>query len=361
MHMPPPVHGAAVVGKQIYDSQLIHDNFECTYINVSTSTTLNNVGHFSFKKISRTLSFYGQVLKTVRNKQPDLVYFTPSTSGFAFYRDCVTICLLRCRRQNIVLHMHNKPTESFLHKWYNQWLWRKFFNGTSAIFLGQALADQFSRFTSYCKQVYICPNGMPDKINYTPVRQERDAEPFTFLFLSNMIESKGVYVLLDACALLKRKGYLFRCYFVGQWFDVTKDAFEAKCEQLQVTDCVHALGAMYGTDKDACLQKADALVFPTFYNAECFPLVLIEATQYALPVITTSEGAIADIVEDGQSGWIVDKKNQDALAEKMEWMIRHPKDSLHMGMNGRKRYEKNFTLEHFERKLYDVLISALNY
>ena len=359
--MPPPVHGAAVVGQQIHNSQLIRDNFECTYINVSTSTTLNNVGHFSFKKISRTLSFYGQVLKTVRNKQPDLVYFTPSTSGFAFYRDCVTICLLRCRRQNIVLHMHNKPTESFLHKWYNQWLWRKFFNGTSAIFLGKALADQFSRFTSYCKQVYICPNGMPDKISYTPVRQERSTEPFTFLFLSNMIESKGVYVLLDACALLKRKGYLFRCYFVGQWCDVTKDAFEAKCEQLQVTDCVHAFGAMYGTDKDVCLQKADALVFPTFYNAECFPLVLIEATQYALPIITTSEGAIADIVEDGQSGWIVDKKNLDALAEKMEWMIRHPKDSLHMGMNGRKRYEKNFTLEHFERKLYDVLISALNY
>lgn len=359
MHMPPPVHGAAVVGQQIHDSQLIRDNFECAYINASTSTALDNVGHFSLKKISRTLSFYGQVLKTVRNKQPDLVYFTPSTSGFAFYRDCITIRMLRRHKQNIILHLHNKPKESFLHKWYNQWLWRKFFNGTSAIFLGKALADQFSRFTFYCKQVYICPNGMPDKISYTPVRQERSTEPFTFLFLSNMIETKGVYILLEACALLKSKGYSFCCNFVGQWFDVTKDAFEAKCEQLQVTDCVHALGAMYGTDKDACLQKADALVFPTFYNAECFPLVIIEAMQYALPVITTSEGAIADIVEDGQSGWIVDKKNPDALAEKMEWMIKHPKDSLHMGMNGRKRFEKNFTSEHFERKLHNILIDAL--
>ena len=216
MHMPPPVHGAAVVGQQIHDSQLIRDNFECAYINASTSTALDNVGHFSLKKISRTLSFYEQVLKTLRDQQPDLVYFTPSTSGFAFYRDCITIRMLRRHKQNIILHLHNKPKESFLHKWYNQWLWRKFFIGTSVIFLGKALADQFSRFTTLCKHVYICPNGMPNKMYNTPVRQERNAELFTFLFLSNMIESKGVYVLLDACALLKRNGYSFRCNFVGQ-------------------------------------------------------------------------------------------------------------------------------------------------
>ena len=55
----------------------------------------------------------------------------------------------------------------------------------------------------------------------------------------------------------------------------------------------------------------------------------------------------------------MDKKNPDALAEKMEWMIKHPKDSLRMGLNGRKRFEKNFTSEHFERKLHNILIDAL--
>lgn len=37
MHMPPPVHGAAMMGKYIHDSKLINDKFECHYINLTTA------------------------------------------------------------------------------------------------------------------------------------------------------------------------------------------------------------------------------------------------------------------------------------------------------------------------------------
>ena len=147
MHLPPPVHGAAVVGKQIVESNLICESFDCSYINVSTSASLDDVGRFSFDKIKRTCAFYKQMLMAIRDEQPDLVYFTPSTSGWAFYRDLITICLLRHKGQNVVLHFHNKPTDAFLNKWCNQGLWRRFFNGVSAIFLGEVLARQFDKFT----------------------------------------------------------------------------------------------------------------------------------------------------------------------------------------------------------------------
>lgn len=355
MHMPPPVHGAAVVGQQIYESQQIRDSFDCSYINVSTSASLDDVGRFSLKKITRTLAFYRQVLNAVRREQPDLVYFTPSTSGWAFYRDVITIRLLRHRKQNIVLHLHNKPTNALLHKWYNHCFWRHFFDGVSAIFLGKALAKQFEEFTPLCKHVFICPNGMPDKAGSVHKNGNDTNRPFTFLFLSNMIETKGVYVLLEACALLKQKGYTFSCNFVGQWFDVTKEAFKAKCAQLGITDCVLAHGAKYGTEKDEFILTADTLVFPTFYSAETFGLVILEAMQYALPVISTNEAAIPDIIEDGETGWIVEKQNACALAEKMEWLINHPQESVQMGQAGRTRFEQHYTLAHFEARMVDIL------
>lgn len=361
MHMPPPVHGAAVVGQQIYESQQIRDTFDCSYINVSTSASLDDVGRFSLKKITRTLTFYRQVLKAIRKECPDLVYFTPSTSGWAFYRDVMTIQLLRRRKQKIVLHLHNKPTNAFLHKWFNRFFWRSFFNGVSAIFLGKALAQQFEEFTPLCKRVFICPNGMPDKVEEREQSQlqHENTHPYTFLFLSNMIETKGVYVLLEACALLKKKGYDFRCNFVGQWFDVTKDAFEERCNRLGVSDCVQAHGAKYGAEKDEYLSAADALVFPTSYPAETFGLVLLEAMQYALPVISTNEAAIPDIIENGKTGWIVKKSNPIALAEKMEWLLNHPHDGIRMGTAGRTRYERYYTLGHFEARMAEILSSCV--
>lgn len=361
MHMPPPVHGAAVVGQQIYESQQIRDTFDCSYINVSTSASLDDVGRFSLKKITRTLTFYRQVLKAIRKECPDLVYFTPSTSGWAFYRDVMTIQLLRRRKQKIVLHLHNKPTNAFLHKWFNRFFWRSFFNGVSAIFLGNALAQQFEEFTPLCKRVFICPNGMPDKVEEREQSQiqHKNAHPYTFLFLSNMIETKGVYVLLEACAMLKQKGYVFQCNFVGQWFDVTKDAFNAKIAQMGIFDCVLAHGPKYGADKDAFLQQSDALVFPTFYPAECLPLVVLEAMQYALPVISTNEAAIPDILENGKTGWIVEKSNPIALAEKMEWLLNHPHDGIRMGTAGRTRYERYYTLGHFEARMAEILSACV--
>lgn len=362
MHMPPPVHGAAVVGQQIYESLQIRDSFDCSFINVSTSASLDDVGRFSLKKITRTLVFYRQVLNAVRREHLDLVYFTPSTSGWAFYRDVITIRLLRHRKQNIVLHLHNKPTDAFMHKWYNRCFWKSFFNGVYTIFLGKALAQQFEEFTSKSKHVFICPNGMPDKVaNQGELlqRQREHTHPFTFLFLSNMIETKGVYVLLEACSILKQKGYSFRCNFVGQWFDVTQDAFEARCAQLGVSDCVLAHGAKYGTEKNEFLRTADALVFPTFYPAETFGLVILEAMQYALPVISSNEAAIPGIIETGKTGLIVEKRHAHALAEKMEWLINHPQKSGSMGHAGRKRYEQYFTLEHFEARMVEILRDCL--
>lgn len=359
MHMPPPVHGAAVVGQQIFDSKLIRDKFDCAFINVSTSATLGDVGHFSLAKIRRTIAFYKQVLNEVRDQRPDLVYFTPSTAGWALYRDVITICLLRRRKQNIVLHFHNKTKDAYLYKWYNKCVWEHLFQGVSAIFLGDVLAKQFGNYTHMCKNVFVCPNGMTHVIDETQREQHRADQPYTFLFLSNMIESKGVYVLLEACAILKQKGYLFRCDFVGQWFDVTKDAFETKCAQLDVLNCVQAHGAQFGAEKSNYLFMADAFVFPTCYPSECFPLVLVEAMQYALPVISTNEGAIPEMVRDGESGWLIEKYNSIALADKMEWFLNHPMESKQMGKMGYEIYRQNYTLAHFEQRIMDILTECL--
>mgnify|MGYP000662395086 CR=1 FL=1 len=54
------------------------------------------------------------------------------------------------------------------------------------------------------------------------------------------------------------------------------------------------------------------------------PLVLLEAMEQSLPCISTNEGGIPGIIEEGKTGFIVEKHSPQQLAEKIEYLIDHP-------------------------------------
>ena len=58
-------------------------------------------------------------------------------------------------------------------------------------------------------------------------------------------------------------------------------------------------------------------LFSTFYHNECFPLVLLEAMEHGLPCISTTEGGIPGIVDDGKTGFLVPKHDVAVLADKI--------------------------------------------
>lgn len=114
-------------------------------------------------------------------------------------------------------------------------------------------------------------------------------------------------------------------------------------------------GRRYGTDKEFFLRNTDIFVFPTYYSNECFPLVLIEAMQQGLPCISTVEGGIPSIIDNRKTGLLVKRQNTDDLADKIAWMIEHPKERSSMGLAGWHRYRKEFTLSAFESRFANIL------
>lgn len=51
LHMPPPVHGASMVGKYIHDSHVINKTFNCHYFNLTLARDLNDIGKGGIKKL----------------------------------------------------------------------------------------------------------------------------------------------------------------------------------------------------------------------------------------------------------------------------------------------------------------------
>lgn len=176
-----------------------------------------------------------------------------------------------------------------------------------------------------------------------------------FLTISNLNSSKGTWILLEACRLLQERGVHDCCvHFVGAGTaEISEEDFRGTIETQGLSGVAQYHGSLYGEEKECLLQHADVFVHPTFND--CFPLVLLEAMQHALPIITTPVGAIPDMVEDGVNGLIISEQDARALAEAMASFIEHPERIRSMGAAARERFLQNYTAGHFEQQLLHIL------
>ena len=256
----------------------------------------------------------------------------------------------------VVVHYHNKGVSARQDRWLDHRLYRRFFKDLKIILLSERLYPDIQKYVKR-ENVYICANGIAQNHGLREVRGIPNNAP-RILFLSNLLIEKGVLVLLDALKIIKDKGCLFVCDIVGgETAEIGAVHLEEEIRQRGLQGQVSYQGQRYGTDKEAFLQDADLFVFPTFYQNECFPLVLLEAMQHSLPIVTTDEGGIADIVKDGGNGLICEKNDPVDLAKYLERLLNNQSLRIMMGQEGYRRYKALFTLEAFESKLTEIFFN----
>lgn len=109
------------------------------------------------------------------------------------------------------------------------------------------------------------------------------------------------------------------------------------------------------------LSAIDIFVFTSTTYAEGLPNVIIEAMALAKPVVSTRIAGPADIVEDGETGFLVPPGNIKAMADKIIYLLEHPDIAKSMGEAGRKRAEELFDIKKQVKKieaLYEEVLTA---
>ena len=219
LHLPPPVHGSAMVGQYIRDSKIINTRFETNFINLSTSKTVDEIGKKSFIKIVRYFKVLLQVIISLIKYNPKIVYIAINAKGIGFYKDFAIAFLAKLYGKKLVLHYHNKGVSKNQHKYFDNLFYHFLFKNTKVILLSKRLYNDVSKYVKK-EDVYYCPNGIPI-INFKKEISINKNSIHKLLFLSNLIESKGVYVLLEALKILKNKGLKFNCKLVGGEGDIS--------------------------------------------------------------------------------------------------------------------------------------------
>jgi glycosyltransferase involved in cell wall biosynthesis len=201
-------------------------------------------------------------------------------------------------------------------------------------------------------RLYVVPNTV-DRVDVRRFRSVLRASPRPrLLFLSSTFPFKGIFVLLESLRLLVERGVEFDAEIVGSStaeFDRAIREFVAAEGLARQVVC---LGALYDADKYAALGRADILVHPTLNDY--FPLVLLEAMQFGLAIVTTRIGAIPEMVVDGVHGTLVPDGDAKALASAIEALIAVPATVRHMGAAAQCRYQQHFSPERFSAELIGV-------
>ena len=504
--LPPPVHGSAMVSQYIKESRVVNEAFDCDFVNLSTSRSMEEIGKGGIKKPFRFVAAYFEVLWKLITRRYSLCYLAITCHGMGFLKDAPFVLLCKLFGRKVVLHQHNKGLSRDVNRWPYRWLMPLVYRNTTVMLLSWHLYEDISAVVKR-EQVVVCANGVPPldngqtkfagrrekqqstdnsqnnenvnvnedeftihnsqftigrpdegfdltqkaqnncqgqgqqttvngqrtdhpdgiiqhstfngnnltqnsqksqnariaslacgqdsqrlnvnvdanlqsmtAINQRPEGAINRAEHFNrseaqfssslssslepsvprLLFLSNLIESKGIYVLLEACRMLKEEGVAFHCDYVGGESKlISGEAFRSAIAERGLTDCVTYHGPQYGAAKDRFFREADIFVFPTFYDNECFPLVLVEAMQHRLPVISTMEGGIPDIVTDGVNGFVCPQRDVQALAEALRKLIAEPQMRVAMGQRGYELYRERMTLEVFEMRFTEILKSLV--
>ena len=345
---PPPVHGSNIMNSYVKNSKIINTEFDVSFINYNFTKSVSDIGQISIFKLIRFIKIIFKLIFVLIVKRPNLVYFPIVPFGISFFRDFIIVFILKIFRIKILFHLHGKGISEHYKK--SKFLYDFVFNNSSVICLSSFLTYDVSFFNS---KIYILNNGIKD---ITIQSRKKESKKIKLLFLSNFIKEKGILDLLDSIKLIKNTKINFELNLVGSYTDeINETILKNKIKDYKIDNYVNVLGPKYGKEKNEILANSDVFVFPTYYPNECFPLVLLEACQFSLPIISTYEGAIPDIVNDNVNGYLVEQRNVEELANKILGMISQKNKIAEFSNNSRKKFDSLYKVEIFENKLLKIL------
>lgn len=357
-HLPPPIHGVTIMGQQVVNSPLINDRFDLERLPLKSAATITDIGKIRPAKVLRIVSLAGQLLLHCLTNRPDLIYFTLTPNGAAFYRDLLYVGIMKLFRIRHVYHLHGKGVAQAAAGMVPRALYRWAFQDADVILLSPLLYEDCAQVVRR-EQCYFLANGIPDPwlAGETSPHRETGSVP-CILYFSNLLVNKGLFVLLEALVLLRARGLTFRAAFGGVWESAAVEgAFHRFVQENGLLDVVELCGPRYGDDKRRTYESADIMAFPSYNDA--YPLVVLEAMSHGLPVVSTSEGAIPDMVAEGESGFLVPRQDPHTLADRLALLVTDPVLRVQMGSAGRARYRARFTTDVFAANLLAILETCL--
>lgn len=162
---------------------------------------------------------------------------------------------------------------------------------------------------------------------------------------------KGHDALLEVLGRVAHRVPDVRLVVVGEGDDLSR--LQATAQQLGVADRVVFTGFVSESTRNALLERCGVFAMPS--SGEGFGLVFLEAMRASKPAIGLARSAAAEIIIDGETGFLVDQGNHPQLAAALVRVLTQPDLARSLGAAGYRRWRTHFSFERFQAQLWKQL------
>jgi glycosyltransferase involved in cell wall biosynthesis len=174
--------------------------------------------------------------------------------------------------------------------------------------------------------------------------------------VGRLIGLKGVQTLLDAMPAILKERPETMLLIIGD--GPYQSGLEKLTAELGLGNKVFFIGRIEHDQLPMWMNSLDVLVQPSIGD-ESFGIIIAEAMSCGKPVVATLSGGVPEIVSDGKTGFIVPKREEKLLAEKIALLLRDKNLAAAMGIKARERVIAEFTWEKVAQRLIRVYNEVL--
>ncbi len=291
---------------------------------------------------------YKKLKQIIQEFKPDIVHTHAAKAG-ALGRKAAKACnvpVIVHTYHGHVFHSYFGKAKTALYKFIERRLARQ---SDGIIAISPLQKEELAMQHKICspEKITVIPLGfdlhkfqenLPGKRTATRSKYQLSDDEVAVAIVGRLAPIKNHTLFLDAVETVLKQGIKARFFIVGDG-----------SEKTMITERVNSLNATYGECITCTSWITDIATFNAGMDLICLtsdnegtPVSLIEAQACNLPVISTDVGGVRDIVKDGETGFIVPKKNVAALAEKLALLINSKEIREKMSQNGWKFVEEQF-------------------
>lgn len=228
-------------------------------------------------------------------------------------------------------------------------VYRKMFERCDCgILLSESLKRKIEEYIGKTDKLKVVYNPCPI-IPVSPIYEKQNR----ILFSGTLCEGKGYKDLIKAFAKIATRHLDWKVVLAGNG---EQEQALGLAEELGIVEQVELLGWVSGASKHKAFCEAKVFCLPSY--AEGFPMAVLDAWAYGLPVVTTPVGGIPDVAVEGENMLLFDPGDVDTLADKLEIMVSNELIRRKIASESIKMAKGRFLLDTITRevgKCYDIV------
>lgn len=355
--VPPKAKGGIYALHQVLLNQSVHRKYGLIPFEYSSSNP------FEEKFVSRLFRiFIGAnhfVHRLSTNHSIRIVHINTAPDSRALLRDAVLVVISRLLRRKVILQVHGAISD-YDYPGAVWWLASKFFPLCQKILVFSKKDVKKVEELVPNDRILAFPNGIRvDDFSGDDQTLKEDLaipeENRVVLFISRLIKEKGGFEVLDAVPEVVKAFQKVSFVFAGDGPELGR--MKEICAEKGLENWVRFTGHLQYRDVLRAFGCSDIFVLPTYY-VEGLPMALLQALASGLAVISTSAGAIPDIIEDGVNGFLIQPRSPDQLAEKIVFLLENDDVRKRIKLCNKELAKKEFDVAVIRKKL-DTLYSDL--